>query len=352
MPISNQLTSPLGPRFHFVNVLPASLLVGVILLITGSGGLTGTGPSLNRLSRSAGDFGLVNASLVALAIALLSVLANSFQGQLTKLLEGYWKPCMVGRALLRYGYRRHAALRNRYRNLLLEPLEDTPGAEDQIYDDIDAAPLCSPFGRVELDTAESEYVERAREAWVEDRLAVYPPLPEEGKADRLMPTRLGNALRRSEDLAGDRYGIDAIVAVPYLLAVASAAVVSMVEDARQELDALVQFVAVCLLSSVLCAVSYHDDGPWFTISISLFLLACAFYSASVRAAIDYGERLIELVDLHRFDLLQALHMKLPAAEGFERDTHGSAWRIIREGPSAESGVAYEHPGDGHPDPGK
>ena len=113
---------------------------------------------------------------------------------------------------------------------------------------------------------------------------------DEDIADRLMPTRLGNALRVGEDFAGDRFGLDAVRVVPYLINLAPASTVELVEDARTELDVAVKFVYVWLVCSAFSLIAFANDGLWLLVPIACFGLGILSYDGAVRAAVTTATR--------------------------------------------------------------
>jgi hypothetical protein len=53
-------------------------------------------------------------------------------------------------------------------------------------------------------------------------------------------------------------------------------------------------------------------GWWLTVAAGTFALAMLSYWAALSAATAYGQAIEAAFDLHRFDLLNALHLPLPA----------------------------------------
>ena len=58
------------------------------------------------------------------------------------------------------------------------------------------------------------------------------------------------------------------------------------------------------------------------------------------AAIDYGESIRTAVDLHRFTLLEALHLPLPATLDEERALNAKLSRFLLQGVPLDA--TYEH----------
>jgi hypothetical protein len=56
------------------------------------------------------------------------------------------------------------------------------------------------------------------------------------RAGRVLPTRLGNALRRGEDSAGSQYRLDLMQIAPHLLSCANKQCADYVNDVRHSMD--------------------------------------------------------------------------------------------------------------------
>jgi hypothetical protein len=155
-----------------------------------------------------------------------------------------------------------------------------------------------PEGVVSEDPA----VERAT-----SKLETIYPVEEE----RLLPTALGNAIRVAEDRAGERYGFDTKVMLPRIFPVVSDKLGSTVTDLRDDLDRSANFSSVLLMAGLGSAVVLIPHRLWSLVSITLLLFSLVEYRVAVSAAVAYGRGLYVIFDLHRFDLLRALHRPLP-----------------------------------------
>jgi hypothetical protein len=103
----------------------------------------------------------------------------------------------------------------------------------------------------------------------------YPAEP-----DRVMPTRLGNTLRRYEDLAGRPYGLEALAVIPHLMDIAEAEQVAHVDDARTELDLAVRVVVSWLLVAATGFGLLWPYGSWLALPIAAYGLAWLSYRAA------------------------------------------------------------------------
>jgi hypothetical protein len=146
-----------------------------------------------------------------------------------------------------------------------------------------------------------------------DNLRLYYPDP-----DRVLPTRLGNVLRAAEDRAGTRYGLETIVVWPQLYIVMPARMVSILDEQRNQLDLSVRMCAVLVsvvvfesLALVLDPAGLFDHPLWLASPVTVLALALLAYRSSIRVGLAYGLSIENAFDLHRFDLLNALHLPLP-----------------------------------------
>jgi hypothetical protein len=161
-----------------------------------------------------------------------------------------------------------------------------------------------------------------------------------------MPTGLGNALRAAEDRAGRRYGLDTVAVWPRLYPVLGERVLAIVDDQRTQLDVAVRFCVVLLVAAVVSLALLVTQGWLLLVPAATFVLAWLAYKGSVGAAVAYGEGLETAFDLHRFDLLRALHLPLPADSEQERAQNAQVTAFLAQGTRAA--FAYVHGDAGAP----
>jgi hypothetical protein len=208
-------------------------------------------------------------------VLIVSVILHPFQFSLIRLLEGYWDTTRFGRAIGVLGKAFHRRRRQRLEQaVLMEP--ETP--------------------------AEMERLQEAAE-----RLGHYPG------EDRLLPTKLGNTLRAAEDEAGARYGLPTVATLPRLYPCLSDHFAAVYVDRRNQLDVAVRFCVVLVIATVIAfGLLVPNGGLWLLLPLLTALLAWTSYQGAVSAAAAYGQALFVAFDLHRFDMLEALHYPLPA----------------------------------------
>ncbi len=202
----------LGRAFRVVGVLPgATLVLSIYILSAGRGSdgqfdLQAAGNALSSITLSQLGlltFGAVVAGLVLQPLQFVSV----------QFLEGYWGVGRVGGTARLSRIDQYAALR-------LSLID----REDDLRDQAEAA------------TGRERVLLRAQ---IDEAARLRARFPE--NPDRVMPTRLGNVLRRHEDLAGSQYGLDALVVIPHLALIAPKPHLDYLDDRRNELDVAVRF---------------------------------------------------------------------------------------------------------------
>jgi hypothetical protein len=193
----------------------------------------------------------------------------------------------------------------------------------------------------------------------------YPP-----RAERLLPTRLGNMLRAAEDYPVTSYGMEAVFWWPRLTPLLPDAVKKEIEDTLTPLLALLNLATlisiVAVEGSIYLCQSHLGNWGWsvlvptmglllaclaypvallkraylilvgvggaiylvwcwsigclgpVAVLVSGLLLARLSYLGAVSQAWGYGQQIRAAVDLYRFNLLEALHIPLPPSATDER----------------------------------
>jgi hypothetical protein len=293
-----------GGRFFLVDYLPtyaAALLLATLVWAGAPGPL-----EAGRAWRTASSLGIGELVLAALAVTLLAVLVHPFQLALVRLLEGQW-PEVLG-PLTRWSRRRQVVVLRR-----LARLEELP-------DDGDA-----PVSEAR--------VQEAGRAGAQRRLR----FPAE---ELCRPTALGNVLAAMETRAGDAYGFDAVVAWPRLYPVLGERVRTIVDDRRNTVDAAARLSVTMLVTGLVAAVLLAFSGWWVLLAVIPLALSWIASRAAVHAAMAYSEAVDAAFDLHRFDLMDALHLPLPADDEAERSANAKLCDFWRQG--LESPTKYQH----------
>jgi hypothetical protein len=275
----------IGKYFQLISIVPAALVVGSLYMLIAAGA-PGREPSWKAMAHGISSISLQGAIALALAIVIVGMTLHPFQLAATQFLEGYWGPSSLGRTAMLSRAWIHLNRKNHYlgqraiaRRSLAQSREalaktSTPNSE---------------FPRLRIEAL------RARLDSVAFNTAVnrYPTEPH-----RIMPTNLGNMLRRHEDLAGKPLGRPALDVVPRLMYLAPPEHSAYVDDARTELDLAVRFVISWLLVTVISFALVWPYGAWIAVPIGAYALAWLSYRAAVHTAEEYGRTLIVLVDLN------------------------------------------------------
>jgi hypothetical protein len=288
-----------------VGLLPMATLVVILLALLASGA-PARRPDSTVLAQRLQDVQPNEVVLTLLSVAVLVTILRPFCISVVRLLEGYWGGSLLGSALSDVGLRRqHKRLQSLKRSLYDDG--DTPRAE-------------------------------RRSALAAVKLEAYP------HEANLLPTRLGNALRAAEDRAGQRYGLDTITAWPRLYPHLSSSLADTLDVLRDRLDLAARLAAALLLATVASTAILVRHGWWLLVPLITAILSWISYRAAVRAAVAYGSELQVAFDLHRFDMLQGLHLPLPDSPETELALNERLTDLFQHGGSAvELGIqAYDH----------
>ncbi len=302
-----------GTRFYLVSYLPTYAAAVFVLLLVWAGapdwlGQPGHGISFDRAWSTAGHLGIGQIVMLALVILLIAVVVQPFQMEIVRFLEGYW-PRRLGRLEGRLT-RRQGKRKGR-----LATEAELPQPPVQLTDEV---------------------IAQAGEAGHELRRRF--PLP-----DRLMrPTALGNVLAALEDDAGREYGLDAVVAWPRLYPLLGDQVRSIVDDRRDTMDAMARMAATMAMTTLVCgALLIRCPLWWGFLAVVPLALAGVAYRAAVQAALGLADAVRVAFDLHRLDLLTALHLAIPGRHEEQRAL-GEQWcDYWRQGVPLKPGLKYD-----------
>jgi hypothetical protein len=278
----------IGRYFSVVSAIPSTLFVGYLYLLVRSGAWSGAVhfASISKLEiRDAALFGLL--SLVT-AIAL-----HPLQFSLIQFFEGYWNANPLSHSLATIRVRHH---RRRAQQAMEETLASLEMLERQSHE----FAIDSPYA---TDDAISAHL---RVAEADRRASDYP------RALRhIMPTRLGNVLRRHELMAGEPYGLAAIQTIPRVGMVAQDREVEYVENQRLQLELAIRTSFLGLLATLSTCVFMWRHGLWLLLGLVPYAIAYLAYRGSVVIAHEYGSALAVIIELNRFALYERLRLPPP-----------------------------------------
>lgn len=285
-----------GARFSLVNLMPTAFFIAFMIALIVSGVYTNPKPSpalvIDKFSKDPGM-----AVAVTVGIFLVALLLRPFQVAIVQLLEGYWR-----RRPLQFA-NEVATERHRRLQHTAAIVTDTP------YPD---QPTSSEFKDV------ASYARQLRASYrIHSRaemISVRYPLPIKGSGglvDRLMPTILGNALRDGEDNAGRRYGLEMPIVYPRMYPLLSPKLDTAISAQLDMLDTTAAFCVAFGLIALLALPLIVRMDWWSLVPLVAFLMSALAYRGAVSTARGHGTLLATAFDLHRFDMLQALHYELP-----------------------------------------
>lgn len=278
-----------GSRFSLVNLLPSAFFVTFTVTLIASGAYTRSEPSLTTILDKFGkEPGFAIAA--TFGIFLLAVLLRPFQVAIVQFLEGYWRRWGPLEFASDVATERHRRIRDTADRIsrALEP--DQPST---------------------MTLADAAYYARQRHGFNRLVTRATVTMDRYPADERLMPTLLGNILRDGEDNAGGRYGLDMNVVYPRMYPLLSPKLDKAIST---QLDLLDTTSALCVAFALSALVSLpliaHLD--WWSLVPTMAVLMSVFaYRGAIATAQGHSILLATAFDLHRFDMLQALHYELP-----------------------------------------
>lgn len=184
--------------------------------------------------------------------------------------------------------------------------------------------------------------------------------PTVGRSADVQATTLGNVMAASWAYAYTRFGIDAAFMWSRLKGCLGETHARSVEDDRIAYDFCVALAGLSALHALVWGtIVVVRWPPWIDLAPTLRVTwpvwqalipiagvagTVVFYLAAVEAARSFGNNLRSSFDLFRFDLLKALHLKLPENIETERKNWGTLNDIFVYGDSRRE-LVYQHPGE-------
>jgi len=318
--------SKIGKYFGLVTMVPTLFLVLWVYVLIRSDAWHGA-PNPTALGIRLSEWSISQVAWILLATFGLALFVHPLQFATVQLLEGYWGSSAValGAMRLRVAHHRKRAQTlerrvDRLDEVIGERFQEHPSCpenpDDPTYDERLDRYLDS---RNADDLTVHVVVRDALQA----RYERYP----EGR--RIMPTRLGNTLRRYEDAVGGQYGLDAITTAPHFLLVIPEPHVAYLRDSRQLLDTTVRLCFVSLLATLITVAVLLTDGLWLLVALGPQALAYLAYRAAIAAADEYGTAVATIIDLDRFALYDHLGLPRPRDTEEERRSNAQLMSLLR-----------------------
>ncbi|WP_069757857.1 hypothetical protein [Streptomyces sp. LUP47B] len=272
------------------------------------------------------------------ASLMLGLVLNALQNPLYRILEGYllWPSLAYV-----YGCRRHQAIRRGLTDRLLLMRLERRAAETSLSA-VDRADLTllrhSPHLARYRDLDQRSTV--TRRALLQERLARYPV-----GDGHLAPTRLGNAIRRFEVYAYDRYLLESQLLWNELTATAPEQARRQVDTARTSVDFFVCLLyghlAVLLAAAVTLTSTSTGAPAAATTAVVLAALVPVWYRCAVSATDEWAAAVRALVNVGRHPLAASLGLDIPRELAAERTMWSLVSRLPRI-PYHEHAAALDH----------
>ena len=316
--VSSGMAQSIGRYFSVTSVVPSSLYIIFVYTLITSGSWQHS-PNWSHALRSLEQLGIGGIAFLAFLSIALGVILHPIQFAMVQFFEGYWGNTRIAQAIRSQRILRYQRL---CANLSAERIR--------------ARKLLRQFSNAGIETpaVRAPVLSRIGEA-----SRVRDTFP--SALNHVMPTRLGNMLRRTESQAGRQYGLDALIAVPHLLMIAPSGHVDYVNDQRSQLDLAVRMTFMSVLSSATSILFLWPYRYWVLIAIIPYALAYLSYRGSVVAAGHYGSALDTLINLDRFELYTHLHIGLPAGTVEEREANNELADLFSYDPYVD--IRYQHP---------
>jgi hypothetical protein len=312
----------IGRYFSVVSFIPSLFLTSFTYALIASGAWGESGqPDWAKAGNALTHLG--NLALLILVSIAIGIAVHPIQFALVQFFEGYWGTGWIAR--------RARAARMSHYSRKYRVLRNGPG----------------PRAGIELREADRRGLrieQRTRIALLSKRdeaIRLKRGFPEE--QDDIMPTRLGNVLRRYERLAGSQYKLEAVTVIRHTAFVAPRPHVDYLNDQRQLLDLSVRMCATSILATLIAIAFLWHHGPWLAIALVPYSIAYLSYRGAVVVAYEYGAAICTIIDLDRFALYDYLRMPRPESTRAEQLMNDQLTKLLRHNPDID--LRYEHPHD-------
>lgn len=324
--------SKIGRYFSVVSLVPSLFLTLWVYALFASDAWRHA-PNLAQLGERLSNWSFAGVTWIVLAALLVGLFIHPLLFPTVQLLEGYWGASTLARgaAQVRTRHYRHKRYRisqeiGTHKGHINNFFKTWHGAVEELDKDQRAEALDRFLNAEDGDSAIAHVI--AVDSF-EKSLKRYPD------PKRILPTRLGNALRTIEDRAGKQYGLDAILTAPHFALVAPEAHVAYVDDSQEQFDAAVRLCSVSLVAAVITVPAVLADGLWLLIALIPYALAYLAYRGAVSAADEYMTAMSTVIDLNRFALYQQLGLPRPRDTAEERETNEELVALLDQNADAE-----------------
>ena len=344
--------SAVGRYFSVVSFIPSLFLTGFTFALIESGAWNESG-SLDWARAGSAFTHIGNLALLILVSIVLGIAVHPLQFALVQFFEGYWGTRGWAQRARAVRILHH---RERYRSFLRPSLAADTAIKQADAEARQAAEKADKAKSRKKATKAAKAEERAR---LQPAIRVsYVSIADENRRlaggypdrnvvgnhveyDDIMPTRLGNVLRKYERRAGSQYGLDAISVIQQISFVAPAERLAYVGDQRQLLDLSVRMSATSVVATFVAIAFLWRHGPWLLLALVPYGVAYLSYRGAVVVAHEYGSAVSAMIDLDRFALYDSLRLPRPRDTAAERQMNAKLVQLLSH--QGEIVLHYEHP---------
>jgi len=253
--------------------------------------------------------------LFIVALFALAALLQPFDVAAVRLLEGYWEGNRVGDTAANLFASRHRR-RVRKADWALNAKQELQSKKECER----SAKGNGPDGEQNrpVDEQTSTRCEEWRIGQRADRARKVRPMYPPG-VHEVLPTMLGNILRAAERRAGERYYLPTVETLPRVYAHLSKRLGAAYDASVDTLDAAAMMTISTAAAAVVSVAAFYDDPGLRWVPVVLAVTSALSYRGAVVAAAQYGMYMDIAYDFHRFDLIKALHLDLPASTEEEQE---------------------------------
>jgi hypothetical protein len=323
--IATGAVQSIGRYFGVVSAIPSTLFILFFYLLLKSGAW-GSAPNWSRAFEALAHPGIGGFGLLAVASLGLALVLHPMQFAIVQLYEGYWG---------NWGLAQHFRIQRIMRYQKLQEQLD-----QQQTDASDLLDRLNEVGAFTTNATSRAMEIRASLISLYDEAARSSDSLPRAQAD-IMPTRLGNVMRRFERQAGSQYELDAPLVFPHLMLVASADHVAYVNDQRSQFDLAIRMSFTCVLACAFSLAFLWRHGAWLLVSLVPYALAYVCYRGAVVLARQYATAVNTVVDLDRFALYDRLQVKRVDTTAEERRSNRELMTLLRH--SRRSDIGYKEP---------
>lgn len=167
------------------------------------------------------------------------------------------------------------------------------------------------------------------------------------RAESILPTRFGNAVRAFETHPNKRYGLDGVTAWTRIGSLLTEGEQEAITEAQTDVAFFVNLTALLPLGGLYVVVDLLAYPPSSRVAeIALIIgviitvtgLNCGLYRAAVGAAARWGMPVRAAFDMHRLELYSQLGLKRPRTDTQERSIARAATRCMLYGESLDETV--------------